>query len=263
MGGGYQKYLPFLGKKAKRLLIPYAFIAIIWVIPVYIYFWGTEDVITKFVLGTSPSQLWFLLMLFWVFLLFWPISKIADEKPILGTLIVCILFCLGVVAPNYFCINSGLQYILYFYLGFLIRKYDLGNRILYKIQSIFYILLNVMLFIAVQFIKKYDSIIFSLLSLALNVFLHTISSVGIFVLLQKLVNRYLQNNKVLIFFLKHSMVIYLVHQQLIYFSIGWFNAIVPPIALVLINFAFAITISTIFSYLMSKTKVTRFLVGSK
>ena len=32
---GYQEYLPFLAHKAKRLLVPYAFISVIWVAPVY------------------------------------------------------------------------------------------------------------------------------------------------------------------------------------------------------------------------------------
>lgn len=262
-GGGYQRYLPFLGNKAKRLLIPYIFIAAIWVIPVYIYFWGVEDVITKFVLGTSPSQLWFLLMLFWAFFLFWPISRIVDKKPVFGGVLVSILFCLGVVVPNYFCIGSGLQYTLFFYFGFLIRKFDLGNKILYKVPSFIYILINVILFIVVKLVERFDGLLFTLLILGFNVILHSISAIGVFILLQRFVNRFLQNSKVINFFAKHSMIFYLVHQQLIYFSIGWFNTLVPPVVLVLINFAFAMIISTIFSVLMSMTKVTRFLVGSK
>lgn len=33
-GGGYTQYLPFLKNKVKRLLIPYIFVALIWVIPI-------------------------------------------------------------------------------------------------------------------------------------------------------------------------------------------------------------------------------------
>lgn len=119
------------------------------------------------------------------------------------------------------------------------------------------------MFIVVKLVERFDGLLFSLLILGFNVILHSISAIGVFILLQRFVNRFLQNSKVINFFAKHSMVIYLVHQQLIYFSIGWFNTLVPPVVLVLINFAFAMIISTIFSALMSMTKVTRFLVGSK
>jgi len=101
------------------------------------------------------------------------------------------------------------------------------------------------------------------MALGCSIFLHMVGAVRIFVLLQRFVNRFLQENKVIDFFSTHSMVIYLVHQQLIYFRIGWFNGAVPPIALVLINFLFVIVVSTLFSILMQKMKVTRFLVGSK
>lgn len=262
-GGGYKKYFPFIGKKAKRLIVPYIFIAAVWVIPVYAYFYGIEDIVNKFVLGTSPNQLWFLLMLFWVFAIFWLISDLTDRKPILGGIIVCGLYCLGVVAPSFYCLNSGLQYILFFYIGFMIRKLDLGNKILYKIPSLVYLLIDILLFIGIELIGSHEELIIKIVVLGLSVVLHIIGAVGAFVLLQRFVNRFLQENKVVGFFSKHSMVIYLVHQQLIYFSIGWFNGVVPPVVLVLINFIFSLTVSTIFSILMSKTKVTRFLVGSK
>ena len=262
-GGGYKHYIPFVFNKIKRLIVPFVFIAAIWVIPVYAYFWGSNDIVEKFILGTSPSQLWFLLMLFWVFAIFWWISWIADKKPILGALIVGILFCVGILIPNYFCLSTGLQYTLFFYIGFLIRKYDLGNKILYRIPSIIYILINLVLFIVVRFIEGREGLIFQLLVIALNVVLHIISSVGAFILLQKFVNCFLKDNNIIAFFAKHSLVIYLVHQQLLYFSNGWLNGVVPPVVLVLVNFIFTFTISTIFAVIMSKTKITRFLVGSK
>lgn len=105
--------------------------------------------------------------------------------------------------------------------------------------------------------------IFKLLLFGGNVLLHMVGAVGAFVILQKFVNRFLLKNKIVDSLSKHSMVIYLVHQQLIYFSIGWFNGIVPPVVLILINFCFSLAVSLGFSLFMHKTKVTRFLVGSK
>ena len=229
----------------------------------YAYFYGTKDIVNKFVLGTSPNQLWFLLMLFWVFAIFWLISDLTNRKPILGGIVVCGLYCFGVVVPSFYCLNSGLQYILCFYIGFMIRKLDLGNKLLYKIPSLIYLLIDILLFIGIELIGNHEEIIIKIGVLGLSVVLHIIGAVGAFVLLQRFTNRFLQENKIVDFFSKHSMVIYLVHQQLIYCSIGWFNGIVPPLVLVLINFIFSLTVSTVFSGLMSKTKVTRFLVGGK
>lgn len=259
--GGYQKYTLFLGNKAKRLLVPYIFIASVWVAPIYVYFWGTEHVISNFLFGIAPNQLWFLLMLFWVFAIFWPLSDLIKRRPICGIIIICALYCLGMVFPSYWRINTAMQYILFFSIGFLIRK--CGRKILYQIPSAVYISCDVLLFTVVEVLAPYYALTIKLMKFGLRLCLYVLGSVSAFVLLQRFANRFLQGNKIINFFGKHSMVIYLVHQQLIYFSIGWFNGIVPPVVLVMINFVFSLTVSTAFSILMHKTKVTRFLVGSK
>lgn len=52
--------------KSKRLLIPYVFVAFAWVIPsTYVLDKFTlKEIFMKYILCTSPSQLWFLWMLF-------------------------------------------------------------------------------------------------------------------------------------------------------------------------------------------------------
>ena len=69
--GKYQAFGFFLKGKAKRLLIPYALTSVLWAAPAYIYYYDTDlqTVVNKYVLGISPSQLWFLLMLFGVFMI--------------------------------------------------------------------------------------------------------------------------------------------------------------------------------------------------
>ena len=118
----YQKYLPFLKNKAKRLLVPYVFIAAIWVAPIHAYYFRTEELIERYVLVTVPSQLWFLLMLFWVFAIFYLISNIVNKKPWLGVIIVCIAYCIGQFAPSFYCFNRGLQYLLFLFIGLTLRK---------------------------------------------------------------------------------------------------------------------------------------------
>ena len=58
-----------LEKKARRLLVPYLFVGVVWAGPVYCFFYGTASAVEAFVLGDNPSQLWFLLALFWMFAL--------------------------------------------------------------------------------------------------------------------------------------------------------------------------------------------------
>jgi len=60
-------------RRAKHLLIPYLLVMLFWVIPFYAYYNGfnIEQIVYKYVLGCSPSQLWFLPMLFIVFASFY------------------------------------------------------------------------------------------------------------------------------------------------------------------------------------------------
>lgn len=201
--GGYQKYLSFLGNKSLRLLVPYVFIAAVWVVPINAWLMPDESIIQMFVLGSAPRQLWFLLMLFWVFAIFWLISNIANRKPLLGCVIVCIAYCVGFFAPNYFCFSRGLQYLLFFYIGFMIRKCDLGNKILYRIPSIVYLVVDIGLFVICELLGGYEGIVLKVLSLGCTVLLYMIGAVSAFVLLQRLVNRFLQGSKVIDFFGKH------------------------------------------------------------
>ena len=69
---GYQDFSKYITNKFKRLLIPYISISLFWVIPfgILFYSYGSVDILIKYVLGESPSQLWFLLMLFNVFVIY-------------------------------------------------------------------------------------------------------------------------------------------------------------------------------------------------
>jgi len=120
--GGYTQYIPFLINKAKRLLVPYVFIAAVWVVPVHIFFYGTDNLIKNYILGLAPNQLWFLLMLFWTFAMFWFIADLANKHVGWGAVIVCCMFVLGMFVPNLWCIARGMKFMLFFYLGFIIRK---------------------------------------------------------------------------------------------------------------------------------------------
>lgn len=220
--GGYKNYLPFVILKVKRLVVPFLFVLFAWVVPVHIYFYGFgfNTVLHRFILGESPNQLWFLLMLFWVFVLFWPISNYARKHPLGGTIIVLLFMLIGMgltFVPNIYVFRTGLQYLLFFWVGFLIRQY--GSDLLMKIPSIVYIMLDIVLFIVYEQIRQIDGIIFTILLTGFSVVIHLVGAVMAFVLLQRFASKLGTNSKGVPYLVKHSMVVYLFHQQVIYLVI--------------------------------------------
>ena len=77
--GRYAKFGPFVRKKFLRLVVPYVFVASLWAIPIRLFLFRSsmDEVICKFLLADSPEQLWFLLMLFWVFAIYYFLSPIT------------------------------------------------------------------------------------------------------------------------------------------------------------------------------------------
>lgn len=72
-----------------------------------------------------------------------------------------------------------------------------------------------------------------------------------------------KNNKFFMNLSKHSMTIYLFHQQIIYFTIIWLNGKVNPYLHSFVNFVVALMLSFLISTLLMKFKVTRILIGEK
>ena len=93
---GDSRFLGFIENKGKRLLIPYVFTVILWVLPIdkLLFNPSIESIINNYVLAIGPSQLWFLWMLFDVFVIVGPLRKIVLKYPIVGWMIV-LFFSIG------------------------------------------------------------------------------------------------------------------------------------------------------------------------
>ena len=161
LSGGYNEYIPFLKNKAKRLLIPYVFVMIVWVVPLTSLFFGFDlrQLFITYILCIDPSQLWFLWMLFGVFAVIWPIRKLMINRPVIGWFIACIFYVIGKVGnnilPNVFCVWNTCEYILFFYIGIRIRtKEEKGSRI-YSESIPFYVwaALFIIIFIVNQYVN--------------------------------------------------------------------------------------------------------------
>lgn len=266
--GKYQYFLPFVKNKLKRLLIPYAFVAFVWVIPISGYFSDrrVDEYFVDFFFAVSPSQLWFLWTLFGVFLIAWMLSDFFEKKTIKGG-VVCLAFygvgMLGkIILPNVFQIWGMCQYLFYFWLGFKIRQY--GSELLRRIPTVLWIVADIALFAIMCMLSGADSLLLKAAGLGVRFIVTAFGAAMSFVLLQKLAERIdWKKNRLFCFISRYTMPMYLFHQQVIYFSIYWLNGIINPYLHAGVNFIIATLISILISVVLTHFKATRVLIGEK
>lgn len=272
IGGGYKDFTKFIQNKAKRLLIPYAFVMLIWVAPISVYFfnWDLAYTAKKYLLCIDPSQLWFLWMLFGVFAIVWPIRKVMIEKPLHGWGIAVAFYGTGIVGrhivSNVFCIWTAFQYVIFFYIGMRIRvKSEKAEPLLTEcIPWIGWLFFDFILFAVALWIGEHSGIVIKLLSLGLNLLLHIVGAITAWNVLQTLAEHvHYQNNKAFGQLATYSMPMYLFHQQIIYFTITALNGTVNPWINAGVNFVVATIGSYVISAVLMKWKSTRFLMGEK
>lgn len=272
MGGGYSSYKLFLQNKAQRLLIPYVFVAVIWVIPVSILTMkiGVKEIIWKYVLATNPSQLWFLWMLFGVFAIVWPLRNVMSKNLMTGWTVSLVIYAVGVVGnyllPNVFCIWTACQFVPFFFIGVRIReKEEQGISLLTeKVPVVAWILVDIVLLIAFLSVIKVGGVLGSILSIGIGFVFHFVGAIMAWRVLQwlgSIVNW--RENKAFNVFAYYSMPMYLFHQQIIYFTIIWLNGKVNPWINAGVNFIAAIIGSLLISSVLMHWKTTKMLVGEK
>lgn len=124
--GKYSNFGKFTMNKAKRLLVPYVFFALLYVFPC-MYIIGavkgniSSYIVSSYIYSTNSRHLWYLLTLFEIFILFYFISKFSNKKYCKAYILTtaCIMYAFSFIVTNLFQVNSCLHYILYFSIGFL------------------------------------------------------------------------------------------------------------------------------------------------
>ena len=242
--------------------------SIIWVIPNEILFkeYDTTTIFHAFVLGEAPNQLWFLLMLFGVFILFWPARKLAIKKPFLTVLYVFILYVCGLIGSNYihnvFQIWTACQYVLFFYLGFI--YYEWRDKFIGKVSPLIWLFIDILLFVTYEFMQS-SSTILSMTHLLNGIVLRIVGCVMAVEVINYLLPKQISEGSVLSKISRKSMGIYLFHQQIIYYSlfVSCYKLEYPPIICIIINFMLSTTIAYLIATVLSKWRVTRVLIGEK
>lgn len=268
--GKYSSIQEVVHKKFERLMYPYFIVALIWCIPFYVVFYETSirAVFLNYVLGYSPSQLWFLPMLFWIFivsyLLFdyirgWDIVKMIMFLPL--CYLVAVIASAFVTMP--YQILMSFKYLPFFMLG---MNYD---KIMKYVQKRKIWIINLFLSVLCFSIWKYwivDEMLACKLIKWVFAFMISIfgvlSVVGLFYHLRALC---IWKSKLFLFLETYNFYMYLFHQQIIWITITYTNGKINPYFMAILNFFISIGISSCIAVLMSrvKRKIQFYSVSSK
>ena len=264
--GGYV-FLNFLKKKIRRLFIPFIAISLVWVLPLTSFFVNidSEYVISKFILGKSPAQLWFLLMLFDVFIVFYPLRLLLDKTKLVYIVFPFLYYvgdAYGDVSSDYYQFFTALKYLSYFALGHFVFKcrerlfasgiVNLSKPLILCLLGIIHVLVYILY---IQDIPRTKT----LLMLYLN-FGGCVSAMAILFYIGDKISK----NKLMTLLNDNSFAVYLFHQQIIYYAFFFLNGLVCPMLHAFINFAVSFGLSLALSVLIRRSKFVRInLLGEK
>lgn len=272
--GHYGTIVSVLTKKAKRLLLPYAAISILWAAPIYALFFGSDDLIWKFAFAASPSQLWFLPMLYWCFVVLELVRVLLPdlvERPL-----KLLLYAVGIsfVAPivsalvgNILQLASAFQYLPVFCAGYAFRAGE--TRRFWSKGPAFWIIVDLVLFFVWSNVECAEGFAPSIIS---NIILLPLRLAGCAVALSVLgtLNLFIKTgfrnwrmrNRVVKILESDSLGVYLFHQQIIFFVLSKLNIpSAPPMVVATACFFISMTISIGLSEVLSLSKRTKWIVG--
>ena len=265
---GYKNFSKFVKKKAARLLVPYYFISAVWAVPIGIYFfrYGVQDIIRDYIFGYSPNQLWFLLMLFWALIILFFLSDVIRKNAFVAIAAAVLFYgmsiAVGRIGGGYLQISTGCAYVPFLIAGFLIREYE--PPLLQKIPVSLWIIGDILLLLGSKVLALKTGAVYTVIGLMGNLLLHMWGALMAFYVLQRLARVISwQENMLFGFLAKRSMVIYMLHQQVIYFALYFMNGRIAPAWLGIVIFLFSIAVSCLLATLLLRFQITRFLIGEK
>ncbi|WP_423188909.1 acyltransferase family protein [Alkalibacterium sp. f15] len=141
----------FIMNKTRKLLIPYFFFTLFYVLPTLLVIGELRSLFgfivrNVFFLG-GPNHLWYAVMIFNVFIIFGFLeNKIHSFSPILNFSILLLVGYLSFLIPNLFQARNTAYYILYFYLGYVYQQHRdkvnlVANKSLVMFSSLFILLI--------------------------------------------------------------------------------------------------------------------------
>lgn len=212
------------------------------------------------VLAQQPAHLWYLIMIFNIFIMFRILEdKINKNGYLFNFTILSIIKVVSILIPNIYQISSSLQYLIYFYMGYVFsRESNNINNINLKFLFIFHLLLFNINYLILQ--NMPSNIIIKLVRLLTNTCIAIIGIMFLFILVSSLCNnekvrKVIENNNVYKLVDKYNFQIYLLHQPIMLSMISLlkYNDIKPGI-MFWILFGVTLIISLIMAILINNIK---------
>ena len=276
--GKYNNLSKFSFDKIKRLLVPYICVAFMYVLPIRImtdykgyYGNNTFQIIYKYIItGIDVGHLWYLLAIFEIFIVFYLFESTINKIGVPASFII--IACANIISfkfPNIFQISSSIHYFMFFYLGYIIRKYEKVLMSEFKgknnIAIIVALFILQFLFLTVFFKISNTNIICTLFKNSMYLLNNISVTIFYFLLLSSISFKYksLNSNRMIKFLDKESFAIYLFHSPLIYIILMYIaNKNISPFLVVLSIFIIILSVSLGISYVIKKTQVLKFIIGS-
>lgn len=265
----YDSMSVVMAKKAKRLLVPYAFACVVWVVPFWVLFNGPDQVVDKYLLAGSPSQLWFLVMLFVVFLMFELLWKLFVKRMLAvstGTVAcVVVLYCCGCVLGRVLPVDVGqiasaCRFACIFWAGMVFRA--LPTQSFWKISPVVPFAVHALLFVLVLFVGSQNGIASSMAAVALWPVVRLAGIAMAVAILGRVFIRFVESGRPSGDLTKSCFGIYLFHQQIIQTVLLLFNtALIPPLTLALVCLVVSLLISFLITAILRRFRFTRRLIG--
>lgn len=229
--GKYKKLSIFSFDKIKRLLIPYICVAVLYVVPIrvmtdYKGYNGnnTFEIIYKYIMtALDAGHLWYLIVIFEIFIVFYLFESTINKIGVPASLII--IASASIISfkfPDVFQISKSIHYFLFFYLGYIIRKYERSFKIEFKGKKNTLLIITLFILQFVFLVASYkisNSNIIGTLSINTMYLLSNISAtIFYFTFLSTISTKYkrLNSNKIIKYIDRESFAIYLFHSPLIY-----------------------------------------------
>ena len=248
-------FVNFFKTKFKRLIIPFITVALFWMIPIkclinypnYLNKSFSEILQLLFSL-TDSGHLWYLPTLFLIFIVMFFICNLlkrkeSDYKYFLTFLLLVLL---SIISSKVFInayINNILTYSIYFYLGYIIYRYE------EKVMRINKIAISVIAILLIIVTLAYNNIYFNILTASVIILMFN-------VIASSKTNKYINRIST------DSFGIYLLHSPLIYITYTYLSD-ANPLLVIFINFFVFGFIALLLTELLRKTPFKIFIGESQ
>lgn len=188
----------------------------------------------------------------------------------MGGVILVILFflmgsCLSMFIPNIWQLLTALRYVLFFCIGYVLRKYCSSIEPPKMLMvGLLMLVVNTLCFGILELNLMTNKVLLvRLLTMGIRCLCEVSGAIMAFFLLSAIASKIPYNNKYIKGLYRVSFPIYLFHQQIIYLLLWNLKDFLNPYIMTFVNFLGALIVSWLISAIMMSNKYTRFLIGAK